>query len=277
MAAVNITQLLATYITALHILHYHGILDGYGHMSLRNPENASTFYMFHTGAPALVSSLDDIALYQVSDAEPAEPNGPTSFIERFIHSEVLKHYPGINVVLHGHPDILVSYSIIEAPLRATIHMAGYLGQRTPVFDISRHYLPNDTQDLLVDNERLGAALAAEFSDGDTHEAQDLPDHELVLMQSHGFTSCGVELEKVVYQAIYAKTNAAVESEALRIQHAYTGSAAGEERGGDRGIVYMNSRQARDTWATIGRDVSRPWGLWKRQVQVDPLYVNDLDS
>lgn len=127
MVAANITQLLATYITALHILHFHGILDGYGHMSLRNPENSSTFYMFHRGAPALVSSLDDIALYRVSDAEPVEPNGPAGFLERFIHSEVLKRYPGINVVLHGHPDVLVSYSIIDAPLRAAIHMAGYLG------------------------------------------------------------------------------------------------------------------------------------------------------
>ncbi|GAB1319791.1 Methylthioribulose-1-phosphate dehydratase [Madurella fahalii] len=234
MVAANITRLLATYITALHILHYHNILDGYGHMSLWNPENTSTFYMFHTGAPALVSSLDDIAL------------------ERFIHSEILKRYSGINVVLHGHPDVLVSYSIIKAPLRATIHMAGYLGQRVPVFDISQYYLPNDTQDLLVRNERLGAALAAEFSDGGAHEAQDLPDHDLVLMQSHGFASCGVELEKVVYQAIYAKTNANVESEALRIQHAYGGLAAGDEHGANRGIVYLTPRQMHDTWATIGR-------------------------
>jgi hypothetical protein len=94
------------------------------------------------------------------------------------------------------------------------------------------------------------------------------------MKSHGFTSCGVELEKVVYQAVYAKTNAVVQAEALRLRHAaHTGSADD----GEDGIVYLTPSQAEDTWATMRRDVSRPWGLWKRQVEVDPLYVNELES
>ncbi|KAK4112994.1 hypothetical protein N656DRAFT_752011 [Canariomyces notabilis] len=285
MVTANHTHLLATYITALHILQFHGILDGYGHMSLRNPENHSTFFMFHTVSPALVSSLADIALYHVSDAEPTTPDGPRGFIERFIHSEILKRYPGINVVLHGHADILVSYSISSVPLRAAIHMAGYLGGATPIFDITRYYLPNETQDLLVRTPRLGAALADEFSPNNNGECEDhdLPDHDLVLMQSHGFTSCGVELEKVVYQAVYAKTNALVQAEALQRRHdAYNGPAVALEGEGDGGkdkdgIVYLTPRQAQDTWATMRRDVSRPWGLWKRQVQVDPLYVNELES
>lgn len=127
MELVNITQLLATYITALHILHYHGILDSYGHMSLRNPADPSTFYMFHTVGPALVSSPRDIALYRVSDAEPAEPGGPSGFVERFIHSALLGRYPGLNIVLHGHAPVLVSYSISGVPLRAAMHTAGFLG------------------------------------------------------------------------------------------------------------------------------------------------------
>ena len=128
MVSANITQLLATYINALHILHYHGVLDGYGHLSVRNPNNPPTFFMQHGGlAPALVSGLDDIGEYRVSDAEPVNPNTPPSVSERFIHSEILKRYPDVNVVLHGHPDVLISYSISDVPLRPAIHMAGFLG------------------------------------------------------------------------------------------------------------------------------------------------------
>lgn len=127
MVSANITQLLATYINSLHILHYHGVLDGYGHLSVRNPNNPPTFFMLHTAAPALVSGLDDIGEYRVSDAEPVGPGTPEGPIERFIHSEILKRYPGINVVLHGHPEVLISYSISDVPLRAAIHMAGFLG------------------------------------------------------------------------------------------------------------------------------------------------------
>ncbi|KAL2133671.1 hypothetical protein VTI74DRAFT_1949 [Chaetomium olivicolor] len=182
MVASNITQLLATYINALHILHYHRVLDGYGHLSVRNPKNPPTFFMMHQMAPALVSGLDDIGEYRVSDAEPVHPGTPSAPIERFIHSEILKRYPDVNVVLHGHPEELVSYSISNVPLRAAIHMAPflsecrlfvgnlgahaniYIGREVPNFDITKYYLPNDMQDFLVRNQHLGAALSAEFDD-----------------------------------------------------------------------------------------------------------------
>jgi ribulose-5-phosphate 4-epimerase/fuculose-1-phosphate aldolase len=108
MVSANITGLLATYIHALHILHFHGVLDGYGHLSVRNPDNPPTFFLMGRIAPALVSGPEDIGEFRVSDAEPVRPGQPQPPIERYIHSEVLKRYPDVNVVLHGHPQELVS-------------------------------------------------------------------------------------------------------------------------------------------------------------------------
>lgn len=34
MVAANLTSLISTLITGLHILHYNGVLDAYGHMSV---------------------------------------------------------------------------------------------------------------------------------------------------------------------------------------------------------------------------------------------------
>ena len=128
MVSTNITQLLATYINALHILHHHGVLDGYGHLSVRNPNNPPTFFMSHRDlAPALVSGLDDISEYRVSDAEPVDPDSPPTYLERFIHSEIYKKYPDVKVVMHGHAEPLVSFSISDVPLRPTTGQAAFLG------------------------------------------------------------------------------------------------------------------------------------------------------
>jgi hypothetical protein len=156
------------------------------------------------------------------------------------------------------------------------------GDRVPVFDISKYYLPNDTQDLLVKNQRLGAAFAREFSSAPSNfssypnSSLGFPAHNLLLMQSHGFTTCATDLKIVTYQGIYALTDAKVESEALQIQHAYTGRAARNGEDGN-GLVYLTPKQVRDTWETMLGTISRPWGLWEREVRVNPLYVNELDD
>lgn len=140
MAAANLTQLFSTFITALHILHYNGVLDAYGHLSVRNPYNASTFFMSRNEAPALVSSAGDIVEYYVSDASPVEPNAPPGFIERYIHSEILKRFSGISTVVHSHSPAMIPYSISGVPLKPSIHLAGFLGM--PPVALSVQQTPN---------------------------------------------------------------------------------------------------------------------------------------
>ncbi|KAH8799056.1 class II aldolase and Adducin N-terminal domain-containing protein [Xylogone sp. PMI_703] len=271
MVAANLSQLFGTFINALHILHYNSVLDAYGHLSVRNPYSPSTFFMSRNEAPALVSSADDIVEYRVSDASPVEPNAPSGFIERYIHSEIYKRFSGINAVVHSHSLALIPYSISDVPLKPSIHLAGFLGKDVPVFDISQYYKPNATQDLLVRTVPLGSSLAAEFSAGGNSN-ETLPDHLVVLMQSHGFTTCSTDIKTVVFQAIYSQVDAEVQSEALAIQHAFLGSNLNSQDG----LVYLTERQARESWATDQGTVQRPWDLWVREVKVSPLYVNKLD-
>ncbi|KAG7286844.1 hypothetical protein NEMBOFW57_009161 [Staphylotrichum longicolle] len=299
MVSTNLTELLAAYINALHILHRHGVLDGFGHLSVRNPNNPPTFFMVHAIAPALVSGLDDISEYRISDAKPVNPDDPAGPIERFIHSEVLKRYADVNVVLHGHPPELITYGVSSVKFRPVFHGAAFLGEHVPIFDITKHYQPNDTQDFLVSNQRLGAALAAEFDDTSSSTcgvAQDAcvdhsddgpnrnsdsnhdddrsgyPGHNLVLMRSHGFAAVATDIKIATFEGINAVANAEIQSKALTMQHAYTGQAAQ----GENGVAYLNQRQIRDTQQTMLSVVERPWELWVREVKVNPLYVNELD-
>jgi hypothetical protein len=67
-------DLVRKYIHGCHILHYHGIVDAYGHLSCRLSE--SVFMMCRYIAPALVSCKADILLYRVEDGEAIQKDAP---------------------------------------------------------------------------------------------------------------------------------------------------------------------------------------------------------
>jgi ribulose-5-phosphate 4-epimerase/fuculose-1-phosphate aldolase len=275
MVSANITSILSTLITANHILHYHSVLDAYGHVSVRNPENASTFFLSKSLAPALVSSAEDIVELNVADASPIYPNSPKTFLEKFIHSGILKRFERVNVVIHSHSPQVLSYTITDVPLKAVYHMAGFLGDKgVPNFDIADFYQPGDTQDLLISNTRLGAALASTFAINDTAASNSsFPDPPIVLMRGHGFAVAAKTIEEAVFFAMYTQSNAEVQSSVNGQKHAFSEqSQAGE-------VKYLTGQEGRDAWATNKPIVVKPWALWHREVQTmgRGLYTNELEQ
>jgi ribulose-5-phosphate 4-epimerase/fuculose-1-phosphate aldolase len=125
---VGLEDLFQGLVTASHILHHHGVLDAYGHISVRSPDNHGTFWMSCNISPALVSSQDDLSEYYVEDSTPVEKDAKPGYLERHIHSEIYKRIPGINSVVHSHCSDVLPYCVSGVPLRAAVHMAGFLGQ-----------------------------------------------------------------------------------------------------------------------------------------------------
>lgn len=140
-------SLLKDLITANHILHHHHILDAYGHISLRNPNNPHTFFLSHSIAPALVSSPSDIVEYNIEDASPVKKDVSAGYKERCIHSEILKKYPGINSVVHSHSEAVLPYSISGVEMKPCIHMAGFLGTCTKVYPFTI-FIPSNSPILV---------------------------------------------------------------------------------------------------------------------------------
>src|SRR5580700_5538148 len=70
------------------ILAELGVLDAFGHVSMRDPRNPGHFLMSRSLAPALVTA-DDIMEFD-ADGNPVDARERTVFLERFIHSEVYK-------------------------------------------------------------------------------------------------------------------------------------------------------------------------------------------
>jgi ribulose-5-phosphate 4-epimerase/fuculose-1-phosphate aldolase len=121
-------QLKRNLITANHILHYHGIVDAYGHISIRHPQNAEIYIMCGYMAPALVRSSDDLIEYWIKDSSTVDPNAKKGYSERFIHGEMFRMYPEVNCVVHSHAeDVLPYVAAAEIPMVPIFHMAGFLG------------------------------------------------------------------------------------------------------------------------------------------------------
>ncbi|CAI6335971.1 unnamed protein product [Periconia digitata] len=292
--------------TASHVLHYHGVLDAYGHVSVRSPDNPATFWMPRNVPPALISSPNDFVEYKIEDASAVETNAAKGYVERYIHSEIYKKFPDINSVVHSHSEHVLPYAVSGVPLKPTIHMAGFLGTTVPIWNISSAYSSGSLQDVLVRDVPLGASFASTFKPatstgfiyskvrsalpsqiGGSQEPDNKPNHSVSLMQNHGFTTVAYGIEEAVYQAIYTQEAAKAQTSSLVLRNAYVGHVlegkVDVEGGGkfksakvkaEGGIAYLTDQEAHDTWKSIQTTIERPWELWQREVEVHPLYRYD---
>src|SRR5580658_6500189 len=106
---------IADLVTANHILAVQGIVDGFGHVSVRSVKNPNHYFISRSRAPALVSA-DDIMEYDLDD-NPIDPRGRTSYLERFIHSEIYKARPDVQAVVHSHSAAVIPFGVTGVPLK----------------------------------------------------------------------------------------------------------------------------------------------------------------
>ncbi|KAK4161577.1 class II aldolase and Adducin N-terminal domain-containing protein [Cladorrhinum sp. PSN259] len=265
------------YVSACHILHNHGVLDAYGHVSFRHPFKSGCFIMSRNVASALVSSPDDLIQYYVVDCRPLDPSKASeSYLERFIHSEIYKQYPQINAIVHSHSETVIPYTVNRVKLRPVLHLAGFLKPKgPPVWDIAicqQKYAvtgaealeKEDSVDLLVKDEFYGRKFAYNFINGSA----------VTLMRGHGFTAVGNSIEEAVFRAVYTEKNARVLTTSMATQDSARGTLS-FAIGADPGIHALNKQEALASNEIIKATMQRPWELWVREVEALPLYQNNI--
>ena len=224
-------------VTANHILVSEGVLDGFGHISVRDASNPNQFFIARSMAPGLVA-LDDILVCDM-DGNIMDSRGRHSYVERFIHSEIYRARPEVQSVIHTHSPAVIPFGVTGARLRPICHMSGFLGASTPVFEI-RHSI-GDGSDLLIRSQALGKALA-----------QVLGSASVALMRGHGNVVVGTSIQQSVFRAINTEKNAQLQSEAMRL------AGAGE-------VMYLSDLEAKAASDMNDEHLDRPWQMWKRQV------------
>jgi HCOMODA/2-hydroxy-3-carboxy-muconic semialdehyde decarboxylase len=220
-------------VAANHILYDQGVVDGFGHVSVRHDKDPNRYLLARSMAPGLVT-LNDIIEYDL-DNVPIDANGRASYLERFIHGEIYKRRPDVMSIVHSHSPAIIPFADTGVRLRPMNHTAGFLGAGVPLFEIRSAAGP--ASDMLIRNAYLGDALAAR-----------LGSHPVVLMRGHGSVAVGQSIRHVVFRAIYTEVNARMQAEALKL---------GTPR-------YLNNAEAAAATKTNDALVDRPWSLWKQR-------------
>jgi HCOMODA/2-hydroxy-3-carboxy-muconic semialdehyde decarboxylase len=195
-------QVIDDLVKANHILANEGVLDGFGHVSGRSLKNPKHFYMARSLAPALVTAADIIEYDE--NSQPVDPPGRELYSERFIHGEILRARPDVMAVVHSHSPDVLPFTVTNAPFKALIHTAGFIGSApAPVFD--SRMAPGGHPSMLVTDAPRGAALA-----------KVLGTRSVVLMRGHGLAVAAPNVRQAVLRAIYTQLNARVETKALQL-------------------------------------------------------------
>jgi HCOMODA/2-hydroxy-3-carboxy-muconic semialdehyde decarboxylase len=219
-------------VAANRILFHQGVVDGFGHVSVRHDRDPSRFLLSRNMAPALVTA-DDIMEFTL-DGEAVDPRGRGVYLERFIHGEIYRARADVKSVVHSHSPAVIPFGVSATALRPVYHMSAFLGDAVPIFEIRNAGGP--ATDMLIRNAQLGAALAA-----------SLGTRPVALMRGHGSVAVGSAIRQAVFRAVYTEVNARLEAEALRLG----------------AVTFLNEQEAANAAATIDGQIGRAWDLRRR--------------
>jgi ribulose-5-phosphate 4-epimerase/fuculose-1-phosphate aldolase len=190
-------EVLEELVTANRILAREGVVDSFGHVSIRHPGNADRYLLSRARAPECIEA-DDFMEFTLEGA-PIDARGRKAYAERFIHGAIYEARPEVRAVVHNHSPSVIPFGITGTPLRPVMHMCASMGTNVPTWDSRTRF--GDTN-LLVTDMDMARDLAAA-----------LGWRPVALMRGHGCVIAGSSLRDVVFNAVYLELNADLQMKA----------------------------------------------------------------
>jgi ribulose-5-phosphate 4-epimerase/fuculose-1-phosphate aldolase len=222
-------------VIANRILAREEVVDAYGHVSVRHPDDPKRFLIARSLAPELVGPADFVELGL--DGQPVRSGEDRPlYLERFIHAAIFAARPEVMAVVHAHAEDTLPFGIADGmKLRPVIHSGSFIGTDVPVWDIADRF--GDTN-LLVTNIEQGRDLARCLGQG-----------SVALMRGHGFAAAAHSLIEVVRLSVYLPRNARALMHAKQLGGEIKYLTPGEIAARNRGY----SPYSPETW--------RSWEYW----------------
>jgi ribulose-5-phosphate 4-epimerase/fuculose-1-phosphate aldolase len=240
----KVGALLDDLVTANHILFDQGVVDGFGHISGRSPQNPNRFYMSRALAPGLVMP-DDLMEFDL-DGNAIDQRGRRLYVERFIHAELYRARGDVMSVVHSHSPGVLPFGVSKTKLKAMVQSGSFLGQGVPVFDAIK---AGGKFGFLINTPALGKALA-----------KALGKETVVLMRAHGDTVVGGSVRAATAHAINTELSARLQMQAM---------ALGSK------VQYLTPREIKTT-AVVGASPQltggeeRVWQMWTARARRNAL-------
>jgi len=185
---------------ANRILAHEGVLDAFGHVSARHPDDPNRYFLSRSRAPGQVQPMD-LLEYDL-DSRPIQPPDVSLYSERVIHGEIYKARPDVMSVCHHHAAAFMPLCITGTDYVPVFHLGAVGGFKPPFWDQRDEF--GDTNLLVVKPEE-GASLA-----------KALGAHWMVLMNRHGVTVAGSSVRDLTFRSYYSCRNAEYQVQAQAV-------------------------------------------------------------
>jgi len=189
--AENFAELFYELALANRICANEGVLDAFGHVSVRHPKDPNRYFLSRSRAPELVEP-GDIYEYDL-DSQPVRTYALPPYSERVIHGEIYKARSDVMSVCHHHGAAFMPLVTTGIDYIPVFHLGATGGSKPPFWDQKDEF--GDTNLLVVKPEE-GASLA-----------KRLGQHSMVLMRRHGVTVVGSSIRDCVFRCVYSCRNA----------------------------------------------------------------------
>ena len=228
----KIDEQLELLVTANRILAREGVVDAYGHVSIRHPERPDRYILSQSRAPDLVE-LSDLMEYTL-DGDPVDQQGRSMYTERPIHGGIYQAREDVMAIVHNHSPTVIPFSVTDTPLRPMFHLGAIIGSELPVWDIRDNF--QDTN-MLVTNMEQGRDLAA-----------CLGGRRVSLMRGHGCVIAGQTIREVVMASVYLQVNAGLLLQSLQLGEVKYLSPGEIEMMSDSQMRLTGQERAWEYWA-----------------------------
>jgi HCOMODA/2-hydroxy-3-carboxy-muconic semialdehyde decarboxylase len=230
----TLDNLIKDLVIANRILAKEDVVDAYGHVSVRHPDNPKRFFISRSRAPELIEEGDIVELDL--SGEPVRDEKRALYLERYIHAGIYELRPDVTAVVHAHAEDILPFGIAKTTkLRPVIHSGSFIGAQVPVWDIADKF--GDTN-VLVTNMAQGRDLG-----------KTLGKNNIALMRGHGFAAAARSLIEVVRMSVYLPRNARALMRAKQLGGRIKYLSQGEIDARNRGY----SPYSTETW--------RAWEYW----------------
>jgi HCOMODA/2-hydroxy-3-carboxy-muconic semialdehyde decarboxylase len=221
---------------ANRIIAHEGVLDGFGHVSIRHPHDPSRYLLARSRSPELIEPTD--LLEFTLDSEPVVAPKGEMYGERVIHGCIYQARLDVNAVCHHHSASVLPFCVTGIALEPVFHMGPVMGQEVPFWDSRDDF--GDT-DLMVVKPEEGRSLA-----------KTLGPNWMVLMRRHGATVAGRTLRELVFRTVYSSFNAEIQLRSMAI--------------GKIGALNAAERQRSEPRQLSPRPMARAWEYWTMRLQ-----------
>lgn len=229
----DLDLLLHDLVVANRILANEGVVDAFGHISLRHPDHPDRFFISRSLGPELVTEAD-LQEFTLDGTQVGGERLPP-YAERAIHGAVYEARPEVVSICHNHAPSVIPFGTTGVRLRPIFHVGGMIGNDVPVWEPSDEF--GDT-DMLVRDLDQGRSLARRLGSA-----------RVALMRGHGAVVTGATIRETVIRSVYMLRNA-------ELQLAAESLAPGKVR-------YLSEGETERTkdWAQASLSQDRAWGTF----------------